>query len=201
MPPRISLRIYFFSKFVRTYGTCMHHDKSFIHIITLFLPLMSFRLCYLTFFYDRVVSQELYHFDTDGSPRSPCCKRHLFGTVWNSHPTMEGTALGWVCWTASLLLKRSGNWGTTVVRCTGDCPSPCWSPTVARLECGVRWTDTLGGCPSCSFRGPQWDMLGVWGRACHRSCRILSSSEPLANRLDPTRQKCFGKRPGWKSRK
>ena len=62
-----------FPKFVRAYGTCMHHDKSFIHIITLFLPL-SFRLCYVTLFYDRVVSQELYHFDTDGSPRSPCCK-------------------------------------------------------------------------------------------------------------------------------
>ena len=70
-----------FPKFVRTYGTCMHHDKTFIHIITLFLPLISFRLCYVTLFYDRVVSQELYRFDIDGSPRSPCCKRHLFGTV------------------------------------------------------------------------------------------------------------------------
>ena len=28
-----------FPKFVRMYGMCMHHDKSFIHIITLFLPL------------------------------------------------------------------------------------------------------------------------------------------------------------------
>ena len=85
-----------FPKFVRTYGMCMYHDKSFIHIITLFLPL-SFRLCYVTLFYDRVVSQELYHFDTDGSLRIPCYKRHLFGTIWNSHPTMEGTALGRVC--------------------------------------------------------------------------------------------------------
>ena len=86
-----------FSKFVRTYETYMHHDKSFIHIITLFLPLMSFRLCYVTLFYDRVVSQELYRFDIDGSPRSPCCKRHLFGTVWDSHLTVEGTALCRVC--------------------------------------------------------------------------------------------------------
>ena len=76
---------------------CMHHDKSFVQIITLFLPLIRFRLCYVTLFYDRVVSQELYHFDTDGSPKSPYCKQLLFGTVWDSHPTMEGTTLGRVC--------------------------------------------------------------------------------------------------------
>jgi hypothetical protein len=32
-----TLRI--FRKFVRTYGTCMHHDNLFIHIFALFLPL------------------------------------------------------------------------------------------------------------------------------------------------------------------
>ena len=44
-----------FPKFVMMYGTCMHHDKSFIHIITLFLPL-SFRLCCVTLFYDHIAS-------------------------------------------------------------------------------------------------------------------------------------------------
>ena len=114
-----------FPKFVRTYGMCMHHDKSFIHIITLFLPLISFRLCYVTLLYDPIVSQELYHFDTDGSPRSPYCKRHLCDTVWDSHPTVEGTTLCRVCWTILLHLEQSGNWGTEVVQHTGDCPSPC----------------------------------------------------------------------------
>ena len=187
MPQCMSLEVSIFPKFVRTYGTCMHRDKSFIHIITLFLPL-SFRLCYVTLFYDRVVSLERYHFVTDGSPRSPYCKWHLFGTVWNSHPTVEGTALCRVCWTTSILLKRSGIWGTMVVRCMGDRPSPCWSPIVARLECGVRWTDTLGGCPSYSFWGPQWDMSGVWGWACQWPCRILSLGGHIANYLDPTRR-------------
>ena len=149
---------------------------------------LSFRLCYVTLFYDRVVSQELYHFDTDSNPKSPCCKQHHFGTIWNSHPTMEGTTLCRVCWTASLLLERSGNRGTIVVWHTGDCPSSCWSPIVARLECGVRWPDTLGGCPSCSFRGPKWDMSRVWGQTCQRSCWILSSGGHISNRLDPTRR-------------
>ena len=86
----------------------MHHDNyhSQNYIVP---PLINFRLCYVTLFYDCVVSQELYHFDIDGSPRSPCCKRHLFGIVWNSHPTMEGTTLGQVYGTVSLLLERSGN--------------------------------------------------------------------------------------------
>ena len=35
---RISHQKYFFSKFMRTYGTCMHHDNDY-SILALFLPL------------------------------------------------------------------------------------------------------------------------------------------------------------------
>ena len=57
MPPRMSLEI-IFPKFVRTYGTCMHHDKSLLN--TCIVPLIDFLLGYVTLIHYDLVSQELH---------------------------------------------------------------------------------------------------------------------------------------------
>ena len=58
MPPCMSLeRI--FPKFVRTYGTCMHHDKSLFNTCIV-PPLINFLLGYVTLIHYGLVSQKLY---------------------------------------------------------------------------------------------------------------------------------------------
>ena len=82
---------------------CMHHDKSFILIITLFLPL-SFRLCYVTLFYDRIVSQELYiliQMVALGAPVASDTFLALFGTptlLWRVLHLVGYAEPSWYFW-------------------------------------------------------------------------------------------------------
>ena len=46
MPPCMPLEVLNFPKFVRTYGTCMHHDKSLLHTCIV-PPLISLLLGYV----------------------------------------------------------------------------------------------------------------------------------------------------------
>ena len=48
-----------FPKFVRTYGTCMHHDKSLLNICIV-PPLIDFLLGYVTLIHYDLVSRELH---------------------------------------------------------------------------------------------------------------------------------------------
>ena len=60
-------RSFNFPKFVRTYGTCMHHDKSLLHTCIV-PPLINLLLNYVTLIHYVIVSQELHHVvGTDGS--------------------------------------------------------------------------------------------------------------------------------------
>ena len=54
MPPCMSLEVLIFPKFVRTFGTFMHHDKSFItyYIVP---PLINFLFGSVTLFYYNIV--------------------------------------------------------------------------------------------------------------------------------------------------
>ena len=66
MPPYMSLEI-MFPKFVRTYGTIMHHDNyhSNNYIVP---PLINFLLGYVTLIHYGLISQKVVHVDgTDGS--------------------------------------------------------------------------------------------------------------------------------------
>ena len=58
MPPCMSLEI-FFPKFVRTYRTCMHHDKSLLNTCIV-PPLIDFLLGYVTLIHYDLVSRELH---------------------------------------------------------------------------------------------------------------------------------------------
>ena len=49
-----------FPKFVRTYETCMHHDKSLLHTCIV-PPLISLLLSYVTLIHYDFVSRELHH--------------------------------------------------------------------------------------------------------------------------------------------
>ena len=62
-----AVRSFNFPKFVRTYGTCMHHDKSLLHTCIV-SPLLDFLLGYVTLIHYGHVSQKVVHVDgTDGS--------------------------------------------------------------------------------------------------------------------------------------
>ena len=55
-----AVRSFNFPKFVRTYGTYMHHDKLLLH--TCIVPLLiSLLLGYVTLIHYVIVSQELHH--------------------------------------------------------------------------------------------------------------------------------------------
>ena len=58
MPPCMSLEI-IFPKFVRTYGTCMHHVKSLFNTCIV-PPLIDLLLGYVTLIHYDLVSQKLY---------------------------------------------------------------------------------------------------------------------------------------------
>ena len=73
MPPRMSLEI-IFPKFVRTYETCMHHDKSLLNTCII-PPLIDLLLGYVTLIHYDFVSRE---FPVD---------------VWNSCFALESLAL------------------------------------------------------------------------------------------------------------
>ena len=54
------LEVLNFPKFVRTYGTCMHHDKSLFHTCIV-PPLINLLLSYVTLIRNDLVSRELHH--------------------------------------------------------------------------------------------------------------------------------------------
>ena len=56
---RVCIRSFNFSKFVRTYGTCMHHDKLLFHTCIV-SPLINLLLGYVTLIHYDFVSQELH---------------------------------------------------------------------------------------------------------------------------------------------
>ena len=59
MPPCMPLEVLNFPKFVRTYVTCMHHDKSLLlHLHC--SSLMDFLLSYVTLIHYDLVSRELH---------------------------------------------------------------------------------------------------------------------------------------------
>ena len=66
MPPYMPLEI-IFPKFVRTYGTSMHHDN--YHSNNYIVPsLIKFLLGYVTLIHYGLISQKVVHVDgTDGS--------------------------------------------------------------------------------------------------------------------------------------
>ena len=53
------LEVLIFPKFVRTYGTCMHHDKSLFHTCIV-PPLINLLLGYITLIHYDFVSGELH---------------------------------------------------------------------------------------------------------------------------------------------
>ena len=55
-----AVRSFNFSKFVRTYGKCMHHDKSLLHTCIV-PPLISLLIDYVTLIHYDLVSRELHH--------------------------------------------------------------------------------------------------------------------------------------------
>ena len=66
MPPYMSLEI-IFPKFVRTYGTSMHHDNYHSHNYIV-PPLINFLLGYVTLIHYGLISHEIVHVDgIDGS--------------------------------------------------------------------------------------------------------------------------------------
>ena len=79
MLPCMPLEVLNFSKFVRTYGTCMHHDKS-LYYTCIVPPLMDFLLGYVTLIHYDVVSQELHHVFLWQKlwGRSPQCQRTFY---------------------------------------------------------------------------------------------------------------------------
>ena len=63
-----AVRSFNFPKFVRTYGTCMHHDKSSLLHTCIVPPHISLLLSYVTLIQYDFVSRELHHVvGTDGS--------------------------------------------------------------------------------------------------------------------------------------
>jgi hypothetical protein len=58
MPPCMSLEL-IFPKFVRTYGTCMHHDKSLFNTCIV-PPLIDLLLVYVTLIHYDFISRELH---------------------------------------------------------------------------------------------------------------------------------------------
>ena len=79
-----------FPKFVRTYGTCMHHDKSLFNTCIV-PPLIDLLLGYVTLIHYVIVSRELYHIvGTDGSTG---WKSEFPVDVWYPYPTLESLAL------------------------------------------------------------------------------------------------------------
>ena len=61
------VRSFNFPKFVRMYGTCMHHDKSLFHTCIV-PPLINLLLSYVTLIHYDFVSRELHHVvGTDGN--------------------------------------------------------------------------------------------------------------------------------------
>ena len=89
-----------FPRFVRTYGTCMNHDKSLFH--TCIVPhLIKLLLGYMNPIHYDFVSWELHHVvGTDGST---CWKWGFPVDVWYSYPTLESLALCGVLRTAPLI--------------------------------------------------------------------------------------------------
>ena len=58
----------FFPKFVRTYGTCMHHDNNYHSNKYIVPPLINFLLGYVTLIHYGLISHKVVHVDgTDGS--------------------------------------------------------------------------------------------------------------------------------------
>jgi hypothetical protein len=58
MPPCMSLEL-IFPKFVRMYGTCMHHDKSLFNTCIV-PPLIDLLLVYVTLIHYDFISRELH---------------------------------------------------------------------------------------------------------------------------------------------
>ena len=91
-----------FPKFVRLYGTRMHHDKSLFHTCIV-PPLINLILGYVTLIHYDFVSRELHH--VVGIDGSTGWKLEFPVDVRNSCPTLESLALCEVLRTTPLLLE------------------------------------------------------------------------------------------------
>ena len=105
-------------KFVRTYRTCMHHDKSWLLHTCIVPPLINLLLSYVTIIDYDFVSWELHHVvGTDGNTG---WKWEFPVDVWYPCLTLESLALYGVLQTTPLLLEWSIPRGTTMVWSTAD---------------------------------------------------------------------------------
>ena len=111
-------RSFNFPKFVRTYGTCMHHDKSSLFHNCIVPTLINLILSYVTLIHYDFVSWELHH--VVGTNGSTGWKWEFPIDVWNSCPTLESLALCRILWTAPLLLEWSIPGGTSMVWSTAE---------------------------------------------------------------------------------
>ena len=144
MPPCLPLET-IFPKFVRTYGTSMHHDNYHSHNYIV-PPLINFLLSYVTLIHFVLVSQKVVHVNgTDGS------------TSWmwefpdgfrNTYPIVESSSLCRVPWTAPLFLEWRIPRGTTMV--WGVANHTCLYPStpMAGVEDRFWGKNSLGRCPS-----------------------------------------------------
>ena len=112
-----AVRSFNFPKFVRTYGTCMHHDKSSLLHTCIVSPLINFLLGYVTLIHYDFVSQELHMLLVQMA--APAGSEFPVD-VWNSCPALESLALCGVLWTAPLVLEWSIPRGT----CTSSLHRP-----------------------------------------------------------------------------
>ena len=92
MPPCMLLEI-IFPKFVRTFGTCMHHDKLLLHTCIV-PPLIDLLLSYVTLIHYDFVSQKLYMLVQMAAPARSENFLMMFGTpalrgIMN-HPSITG---------------------------------------------------------------------------------------------------------------
>ena len=151
-----------FPRFVRTYKTCMHHDKSLFHTCII-PPLINVLLGYITLIHYDFVSQELHH--VVGTNGSTGWKWEFPVDVWYSYPTLESLALCGVLRTAPLLLEWSIPRGTTMVWSTTDHTSSYPSTILAGMEGGIWRKNSLGSCPSSGFWGAELDLSAARGWA------------------------------------
>ena len=155
-----------FPKFVRTYRTCMHHDKSFLN--TCIVPPYRFltRLCN-SYPLWLCLTRVAYVVGTDGSTG---WKWEFPVDVWNSCSFLESLALCGVLWTAPLSLEWSIPRGTAMVWSVANHTSSYTSTLLVGMEGGIQRKNSLGGCPSSGFWGAESDLSAARGWA-YRQCR------------------------------
>ena len=183
-----------FPKFVRTYGTCMHHDNhhSNNYIVP---PLINFLLSYVTLIHYGLVSQKVVQ--VDGTDGSTSWMWEFPDGFWNTYSSMESFALCGVPWTAPVSLEWRVLGGTTMVRGAANYTSPHIDTLLAGVEGIIGRENSLRGCPSSGLWGFESNLSAAWGCTYRQCSEYVSLGGSVHHNMGTTQPKCIDPRSGW----